>query len=85
MVTGYQKEDGGGSLAVAPWAPTVTPWSLQIPHPGLEAVGMEAAWGAARDGPQFHLPCQWISPSLRHTCEAKGQGGVGVGVAEPGI
>lgn len=55
-MTGYQKEDGGGSLVVAPWAPTVTPWSLQIPHPGLEAVGMETAWGVPRDGPSFTYP-----------------------------
>lgn len=55
-MTGHQKEDGRGSVAVAPWAPTVTPWSLQIPHPGPETVGMEAAWGAPGVAPSFAYP-----------------------------
>lgn len=55
-MTGHQKEDAGGSVAVALWAPTVTPWSLQIPYPGPEAVGMEAAWGALGMVPSFTYP-----------------------------
>lgn len=57
-MTGHQKEDGRGSVAVALWAPTVTLWSLQIPHPGPEAVGMEAAWGAPGVAPSFAYPAR---------------------------
>lgn len=59
-------------MAVAPWAPTLMPWSAK-PHPG-------PGWGQGSSvgGPgitPFHLPRGWTSPNLTHTCESKGSRG----------
>lgn len=79
-MTEGQKEDSQGQLGpglVGTHSDSLFPSS---PHPGPEAKNKEVVRGAvgwgAQDSPHFHLHCRWISPSLRHTCEAKGQPGV---------
>lgn len=58
---------------MAPWAPTLTPWSAK-PPPRARGGGTEAARGGPGITP-FHLPWGWTSPNLTHTCEAKGSKG----------
>lgn len=70
---GHQKEDRqGGPFGCGP-AGTHSD-SLVSAKPPARARDGEHGSGmrSPRDSPQFHPPCRWISPSLTHTCEAKG-------------
>ena len=78
-MTGGQKEDSQGQFGPGLVGTHSDSLIRASPDPGPEAEDKEVvrgAGGGTQDGPQFHLHCRWISPSLRHTCEAKGQTGV---------
>lgn len=81
-----RKTGRAGSLAVTSWAPTVTPWSLQSPHPGPEAVSTEAACRAPGTAPGFTYPAAGSAQACHTHAKprAAGPGAAGPVIRPPG-